>query len=164
MTEKQYFQNSHCRSNKDDLSAIALKLGLEGLNCPKQFRVEHKIFAPLGPRDCPRAISRALGCKLSQGAYFPIHPSSWQCIITLFFSWRQYHVVNTLMSYASLILSRHPSVIHYQDLHHHIPGAFFCDHLLPQFCLPPCWCCPPPSSSCALPFYCSRASTGVLEH
>ena len=31
MTLKQYFQNSHCRSNKDDLSAKALKLTLQGL-------------------------------------------------------------------------------------------------------------------------------------
>ena len=36
-------------------------------------------FAPLNHRDCPRAS----GCKLPQGAYFPIHPSSRQCIITI---------------------------------------------------------------------------------
>ena len=34
----------------------------------------------------PRSISRASGCKLPQGAYFPIHPSSRQCIITIL-SW-----------------------------------------------------------------------------
>jgi len=42
MTKKQYFQNSHCRSNKDDLSAIGLKLGLEGLKCPQLVQVEHR--------------------------------------------------------------------------------------------------------------------------
>ena len=47
MTYKQYFQSSHCRSNKDDLSAVALKLGLEGLKCPKQLRVEHKICSTI---------------------------------------------------------------------------------------------------------------------
>ena len=36
----------------------------------------------LGLRDCPRAS----GCKLPQGAYFPIHPSSQQRINTIF-SW-----------------------------------------------------------------------------
>ena len=44
-------------------------------------------FAPLGPRDCPRAISRASGCKIPalgkslrpRGVYFPIHPSFRQC-------------------------------------------------------------------------------------
>ena len=54
-------------------------LPLVGMNCKI---LSPRLFAPLGPRDCPRAISRALGCKLSQGAYFPIHPSSPQCIIT----------------------------------------------------------------------------------
>ena len=47
MTYKQYFQSLHCRSNKDDLSAVALKLGLEGLKCPKQLRVEHKICSTI---------------------------------------------------------------------------------------------------------------------
>ena len=49
-------------------------------------------FAPLGPRDCPRAISRASGCKIPalgkslgpRGVYFPIHPSSRQCTDTLY--------------------------------------------------------------------------------
>ena len=44
-------------------------------------------FAPRGPRDCPRAISRAEGCKIpawgkSRGprwVYFPMHPDSRQC-------------------------------------------------------------------------------------
>ena len=47
--------------------------------------------APLGPRDCPRAISRASGCKIpalgkslgTRGVYFPIHPSSRQCTDTI---------------------------------------------------------------------------------
>ena len=38
--------------------------------------------APLGPQDCPRAISQASGCKLPQGAYFLIHPSPRQCIMS----------------------------------------------------------------------------------
>ena len=54
-------------------------LPLVGINCKI---LSPRLFPPLGPRDCPRAISRALGCKLSQGAYFPIHPSSRQCIFT----------------------------------------------------------------------------------
>ena len=45
----------------------------------------------LGPRDCPRAISRASGCKIPalvkslghRGMYFPIHPSSQQCTDTI---------------------------------------------------------------------------------
>ena len=32
----------------------------------------------------PKAISRAEGCKLPRGAYFPIHPDSRQCIAILF--------------------------------------------------------------------------------
>ena len=44
-------------------------------------------FAPRGPRDCPRAILRAEGCKIptrgkSRGprwVYFPMHPDSRQC-------------------------------------------------------------------------------------
>ena len=47
-------------------------------------------FAPQGPRDCPRAISRAEGYKIlalgkslgPRGMYFPIHPSSGQCTDT----------------------------------------------------------------------------------
>ena len=37
-------------------------------------------YAPLGPQ----AISRASGCKVPMGAYFPIHPDSRQCIAILF--------------------------------------------------------------------------------
>ena len=54
-------------------------LPLVGINCKI---LSPRLFPPLGPRDCPRAISRALGCKLSKGAYFPIHPSYRQCMIT----------------------------------------------------------------------------------
>ena len=32
----------------------------------------------------PEAISRAEGCKLPRGVYFPVHPDSRQCIAILF--------------------------------------------------------------------------------
>ena len=47
MTKKQYIQNSYCRNNKDDLSAIELKLTLEDLKCSQQVRVEHEICSTM---------------------------------------------------------------------------------------------------------------------
>ena len=59
----------------------------DGMN----WKIRLKI--PLSPRDCLRAISRASGCKLPQLAYFPIHPSSRQCIITIL-SWVERYIGN----------------------------------------------------------------------
>ena len=42
----------------------------------------HSSALEIAPGLGPRAISQASGCKLPQGAYVPIHPSSRQCIIT----------------------------------------------------------------------------------
>ena len=56
----------------------------DGMN----WKIRLKI--PLSPRHCPRAISRASGCKLPQGAYFPIHPDSRQCNAFLFSRARVY--------------------------------------------------------------------------
>ena len=39
---------------------------------------------PRGPRDCPRATSRAEGCKLPQGAYIPICLDPRQCSAIIF--------------------------------------------------------------------------------
>ena len=43
----------------------------------------HPSALEIAPGLGPRAISLASRCKLPQGAYFPIHPSSRQCIITI---------------------------------------------------------------------------------
>ena len=43
----------------------------------------HPSAFEITPRLRPWPISRASGCKLPQGANFPIHPSFRQCIITI---------------------------------------------------------------------------------
>ena len=39
------------------------------------------------PSRLPSGNLSGLGCKLPQGAYFPTHPSSWQCIIATSREW-----------------------------------------------------------------------------
>ena len=68
-------QNQYFPANAERMDVHCLESGCIGK------------YIPLGPRDCPRAISRASGCKIPalgkslgpRGMYFPIHPDSRQC-------------------------------------------------------------------------------------
>ena len=59
-------------------------------------------FAPFGPRDCPRAISRASGCKLPQGPIFQYTPPLGSVLLQSFkrmhfcqVAHRSYHGIKT---------------------------------------------------------------------
>ena len=72
-----------CTVNTTQLSGVFYPIHSCSAALPR-VRMNWKIrpprqVAPLGPRDCPQAS----GCKFPQGAYFPIHPSSRQRIITI---------------------------------------------------------------------------------
>ena len=87
-------QNQYFPANSERMSVHCLESGCIGKYThlgPQDFPRVGIFFAPLGPRDCPRAISRASWCKIPalgkslgpRGVYFPIHPSSRQCTDTI---------------------------------------------------------------------------------
>ena len=85
-------QNQYFPANSERMSVHCLESGWIEKYPPRPSRFPSGgNFAPLGPRDCPRAISRASGCKIPalgkslgpRGVYFSIHPSSRQCTDTI---------------------------------------------------------------------------------